>query len=182
MKRDIFSRKKIEIGDGNIYYVQQYPPFEGMKVLGEMQKIILPALGGAATGFSLDGTLGTGVAGGLLNLSQNLDAEKLERLTKLLLNPEYVSVKVKGEKSAVRLDEDKIAEIFTGRYFDMLVLCYEVAKENFFDTTLLCSLPTGFVNALASIKSSLAENFQTNLNANSLSTEQSTEDLSAGTM
>ena len=97
----------------------------------------------------------------------------VKKITKLLLNPQYVSVKVDGEKSAVRLDEIKIAEIFTGRYFDMLVLCYEVAKENFFDTTVLCSLPTGLVNALASIKSSLAANFQTNLNAQSLSTEQS---------
>lgn len=25
-----FSRKEISIGDGNIYYVQQYPPFEGL--------------------------------------------------------------------------------------------------------------------------------------------------------
>ena len=182
MKRDIFARKEISICDGNIYYVQQYPPFEGMKVLGELQKIIFPAIGGAATGFNIDGTLGAGLAGSLLNLSQNLDAENLEKITKLLLNPQYVSVKVEGEKSAVRLDEMKIAEIFTGRYFDMLVLCYEVAKENFFDTTLLCALPTGLVNALASIKQTFQANFQTNLNAQSSSTEQSSVDLSAGTM
>lgn len=131
MKRDIFARKEISIGDGNIYYVQQYPPFEGIKVLGELQKIILPALGGAAVGINQGGFLGDGLAGGLMNLSQNLDAENLERITKLLLNPQYVSVKVEGAKSAVRLDEMKLAEIFTGRYFDMLMLCYEVAKEIF---------------------------------------------------
>lgn len=174
--RDIFARKEINIGDGNIFYVQQYPPFEGLRVLGELQKVICPSLSGAVIGLKNDGFIGDGLAGGLMTLSENIDADKMEKLSKMLLNPQYVAVKIKGSKEVVALTEDVVNQIFTGRYFDMLYLMFKVAKENFLNFTQLTSVPTGLVTAVENLATNFAEKFQTSFNANISSTEPLTQE------
>ena len=169
--RDIFARKEIFFGN-DIFYVQQFPPFEGMKVLGELQKIICPALSGATIGFKDSGILAEVLGGGLMMLSEKLDGESMEKICKMLLNPQYVSVKIDGKGEAERLTEEKIAEIFTGRYFDMIILAVKIAKINFMDFTLLCGLPTGLVNAIENITQMFAANLAENLNATQSFTEQ----------
>ena len=173
--RDIYSRKEIILGKDK-FYVQQYPPLEGMKVLGELQGIISPAISGAAVGIKDSGILSDGLSGGLLMLAEKLDGEKLEYLSKLLLNPQYVAVKIEGKGQAVALDEDILAQIFTGRYIDMLFLMFKVAQVNFLDFTQLCSLPTGVVTAVENLKKVFAANLAENLNETVSFTEQSTQE------
>ena len=79
-----FDREKIKFGN-DTFYVQQFPPFEGMRVLGELQKIIVPVLSGAAVNTDLKGdmerTFVEGVAGGLMTVSDCCpDKEKLEKI------------------------------------------------------------------------------------------------------
>ena len=81
-----FDREKIKFGN-DTFYVQQFPPFEGMRVLGELQKIIVPVLSGAAVNTDLKGdmerTFVEGVAGGLMTVSDCCpDKEKLEKFLK----------------------------------------------------------------------------------------------------
>ncbi len=177
MARDIFARKKIIFGN-DVFYVQQYPPFEGIRVLGELQKVILPAIGGAAIGFSEHG-FGEGIAGSLLNISDNLDADKVETLSRMLLNPKYVAVDIGGtgdRNKFKQLDEDTIAEIFTGRYIDMIILMIKIAKENFADFTQLCGIPTGVARGIENVIAQFQESLTQSLNGNFSSTEQSTQE------
>ena len=169
---DVGGRKKIVFGK-DIFFVMQYPPFYGMQVLGELQKIVLPALGGAAVGAKDGQNDVEGILGGLMMLSENITAEKLEKLSRMLLDEQYVSVKIGGKGAAIPLDENTLNALFTGRYFDMLVLMYEVAKVNFLDFQKLCGLPTGFAAAAEKIKQTFRGNFPQDLNENVSSTEPS---------
>lgn len=162
----IGDRKPITMGK-DIFYVQQFPPFEGIRVFGELQKLILPTVGGVAMGTEQGEE--SGIMAGLMMLSENVDAEKTESIMRMLLNPLYVSVKIGGEGQAMPLDENTINRIFTGRYFDMLVLAYEIAKVNFLDFQKLCGLPTGLVAVIEGIKLKFRANLAENLNKNALS-------------
>ena len=42
---------EVKIGD-DVFTVRQFPPFYAIRVLGELQKIITPALGGVLKGIS----------------------------------------------------------------------------------------------------------------------------------
>ena len=162
----IGDRQSITMGK-DIFYVQQFPAFEGMRVLGELQKLVLPAVGGVSMGIEQGEE--NGILAGMMMLSENIDAEKLESLSKMLINPGYVSVKVEGKGAAVPLDENMMNQIFTGRYLDILVLMYEIAKVNFLDFRKLCGLPIGVVTAIEGIKLKFRANLAENLSETALS-------------
>ena len=167
----IGDRKSVTMGK-DIFYVQQFPVFEGMRVWGELQKLVIPAIGGAAVGAGQGEE--NGIIGGLMMLSENVDGEKAETLTRILLNPAYVSVKIGGEGQPIPLDEDTMNRVFTGRTFDVIILAWKVAQINFLDFRKLSGLPTGIANVLGNIKLTFPANWGANLSEKFSSTAQLT--------
>ena len=81
------------------FSIRQMNPFKAMKVLGDLQKLIIPALGGAAAGLndsSENAEVVSAIGGALANIAETVDGDKLEQACKLLLNTEYIAIKEKG--------------------------------------------------------------------------------------
>ncbi|MFQ7191012.1 MAG: phage tail assembly chaperone [Megamonas funiformis] len=154
---------EVKIGD-DVFTVRQFPPFYAIRVLGELQKIITPALGGVLKGISENnGDMDTEnlgdmlqiISNGLEKLAYTIDGDKLELALKLLLDEKYVAVKIEksnGKKDFIRLDEGAINEVFEGRIIDMIVLAIKIFKVNYLDFSQLSSVPIGVQKTLAEIK------------------------------
>ncbi len=157
----------------SVFYIRRFEPFTAMKVLGDLQKIILPALGAAAkevNGIDLDSpdegldALAGMLGGALAALPQHVDGAKLENAARMLLNPDYVSVSPDGLKSPVRLSEDVAIVVFEGRVMDMFAVMAEVFRVNFMDFSKLSSVPTGTTQALGELKGKFQVLYQKTLN------------------
>jgi len=137
------------------FSIRQMNPFKAMKVLGDLQKLIIPALGGAAAGLndsSENAEVVSAIGGALANIAETVDGDKLEQACKLLLNVEYIAVKEKGAKDFSYVSVEDLEAVFTGRPWDMLALCYKVFEVNFLDFSTSSSVPTGVQKALSEIK------------------------------
>jgi hypothetical protein len=124
------------------------PPKESIKAWTEVQKILLPALSGAMEGMNIQSAdekehWVNVVASAFQTLPYTLDADKVDRLYSYLLNPEYIAVQRKEDKTPTRLTEDIIDEIFTGRTFDLFFLMAKIIQINYMDFSKLSSLPIG---------------------------------------
>lgn len=145
---DRFNRKSFTLGE-DTFFVQLIPPKESIKAWTEVQKILLPAISGAMEGMNLtaedekDKWINV-VASAFQTLPYTLDADKVDRLYSYLLNPEYIAVQRKEDKTPIRLTEDLVDEIFTGRTFDLFFLMAKVVQINYLDFSRLSSLPIGF--------------------------------------
>ena len=137
------------------FSIRQMNPFRAMKVLGDLQKLIIPAIGGAAAGLndsSENAEVVSAIGGALANIAENVDGDKLEQACKLLLNVEYIAVKEKGAKDFSYVSVEDLEAVFTGRPWDMLALCYKVFEVNFLDFSKSSSVPIGVQKALSEIK------------------------------
>ena len=144
---DRFNRKSFQLGE-DTFFIQLIPPKESIKAWTEVQKILLPALSGAMEGMNLSAKdeqehWVNVVASACQTLPYTLDAEKVEKLYSYLLNPEYIAVQRKDDKTPIRLSEDLIDEIFTGRTFDLFFLMAKVVQVNYLDFSKLSGLPIG---------------------------------------
>ena len=153
--------KPAEYKQGNtVFYIHRFPPFMAMRVLGELNKIIAPVLGGAAKGLEsadMGGGNGLGaiapVLGDALKNLMLIDGDVMEHVLRLVLDENYISVSTNGSKNNLAyLTEEKVNEVFEGK-------------------PMLSSIPTGFLKTLGTMKSAFRESLQTNLEASSLSTE-----------
>lgn len=161
------------------FNIRQYPPFYALKVLGELQKVIAPILDGAISGVSKPdvkdtsrsdlAVIATVASGGLIKLSQHINGDDFEHISKLLLDPEYVYVKGKDYKSMEKLTEDVANEVFSGRPIDMIVLMMKVVAVNFMDFGKLCSIPSGVREVWDDLTSTSLEKLMSNSNPKSLS-------------
>ena len=137
------------------FSIRMMNPFRAMKVLGDLQKMIIPTLGGAASALqdsSDNSEVVAAIGGALSTIAENVDGDKLQLACNLLLDPDYIAVKEKGSKSFVSVSHDDLAAIFTGRPWDMLALCYKIFEVNFLDFSTSSSVPTGVQKALSEIK------------------------------
>lgn len=153
---------------GNRFYIRQFDPFRALAVLGELQKVIAPLLGGIAgsvkkSGVDKDMADISVIAGALEEimsaLPRHMDGEKLQNLSKKLLQADFIGVSIDGQNKPVALDAGMINEVFTGKPYDMLRLMYEVAKANYADFSLPSSIPAGLRVAFGEAK----QKFQVNL-------------------
>lgn len=124
--------KEKMIGD-NTYYVRAMNPFEALKLLGDLQRVITTSLGNAAEGegefLDKEVNMGAIVAG----IGNKLDGETLMMFADRLIKPEYVSVRMAGESEPSRLNKVKAEEIFTGKIKDMITLMFFIIEVNYSD-------------------------------------------------
>lgn len=158
---DRFNRKSFQLGE-DTFFVQLIPPKESIKAWTELQKILFPAISGAMEGAKLTADTEeekwfNTVASALQTLPFTLDADKMERLYGYLLNPEYVAVQRKTDKTPIRLTEDIVDEIFTGRTFDLFYVMAKVIQINYMDFSMLFSVPIGFRTNAEEIKTKVTE-------------------------
>ena len=159
---DRFNRKSFQLG-GDTFFVQLIPPKESLKAWTEVQKVLLPALSGAMEGINIKAENETDkwvnvVASAFQTLPYTLDADKVERLYAFLLNPEYIAVQREGDKTPIRLSEDLVDEIFTGRTFDLFFLMAKIVQINYLDFSMLSSLPIGFRHNAEEIQAKIMAN------------------------
>lgn len=145
------------------FAIHQFPPFHAIKVLGEVQKVLGPALGGMSKGVKPDNLdmetsnvnfISSVVSETLNALAANVDGDKLENMMALVLDPDYIAVAPKHSKDFQRLDESALNEIFSGRIIDMLALAAQVLKVNYLDFSKLSTVPTGARTLLGDLKRS----------------------------
>lgn len=158
---DRFNRKSFQLGE-DTFFVQLIPPKESIKAWTEVQKILFPTISGAMEGAKLTADTEeekwfNTVASALQTLPFTLDADKMENLYGYLLNPEYVAVQRKTDKTPIRLTEDIVDEIFTGRTFDLFYVMAKVIQINYMDFSMLFSVPIGFRTSAEEIKTKVTE-------------------------
>lgn len=139
------------------FSIRAFNPFYAMRVLGDLQKILVPIIGGAAASIQdapENGETVAAVGGALRQAAGTLDGVILEKTCKLLLNPEYIGVKTKDSKQFSYADEDTLTQIYWGRPWDMLALCAKVFEVNYLDFSKSSSVPTGVIEVITEIRRS----------------------------
>ena len=165
---DRFNRKSFQLGE-DVFFIQLIPPKESIKAWTEIQKILLPAISGAIEGMSIeteteqDKWFNT-LLSACQTLPYTLDAENTEKLYSYLLNPEYIAVQRKEDKTPIRLSDDLIDEIFTGRTFDLFILMAKIIQVNYLDFSNLCGVPIGFRQNAEEIKQKIMESLENSSN------------------
>lgn len=139
MRQAKFEVKNRKIG-ANTFYVRALPPFQGLKLYGDLQKAITAALKGGLTSDGGTEDMKEALLGAQINigailaqLGESFNGEVLAQFSERLLDAEYVSVKIKGEEEAIMLTEDVINELFTGKLVELLKLEKFIIEVNFGD-------------------------------------------------
>lgn len=139
MRQAKFEVKNRKIG-ANTFYVRALPPFQGLKLYGDLQKAITAALKGGLTSNGETEDMKEVLLGAQINigailaqLGESFNGEVLAQFSERLLDAEYVSVKIKGEEEAIMLTEDVINELFTGKLVELLKLEKFIIEVNFGD-------------------------------------------------
>ena len=139
MRQAKFEVKNRKIG-ANTFYVRAFPPLQGLKLYGDLQKAITAALKGGLTSNGETEDMKEALLGAQINvgailaqLGESFNGEVLTQFSERLLDAEYVSVKIMGEEEAIMLTEDVINELFTGKLVELLKLEKFIIEVNFGD-------------------------------------------------
>lgn len=139
MRQAKFEVKNRKIG-ANTFYVRAFPPLQGLKLYGDLQKAITAALKGGLTSNGETEDMKEALLGAQINigailaqLGESFNGEVLAQFSERLLDAEYISVKIKGEEEAIMLTEDVINELFTGKLVELLKLEKFIIEVNFGD-------------------------------------------------
>ena len=144
-----------EIG-GRTFYVLRMPPFEALKVFGDLQRDLLPALG--ALGPAVLGDKGTekidadAFAAAVRQASMALDGASLDRWAKRLLVPERVSFEA-DDTEPQKLAPARFDAAF-GEFTDIIELLYRVIVLEFAGPFGQWLSRTGLAGRLADLTSS----------------------------
>ena len=139
MRQAKYEVKNRKIGV-NTFYVRAFPPLQGLKLYGDLQKAITAALKGGLTSNGETENMKEALLGAQINigailaqLGESFNGEVLAQFSERLLDAEYISVKIKGEEEAIMLTEDVINELFTGKLVELLKLEKFIIEVNFGD-------------------------------------------------
>lgn len=144
----------------NTFNVRSMNPFDAVVLMGDLQKIVLPAVGDAFSAkqggknakevadmavdfFDKDIDL----ANVIKTFSGSFDGVQLQAMLERILNCEYITVKI-GNNAEQRMDKAMLLQLYTGNPFGMFELAWEVLKVNYRDfftqlAALFGSLPLG---------------------------------------
>ena len=112
------------------FYVQAFNPFGAIKILGDLQNIIAPIMGGVVGQQGDDVKVGMSVEAICKGLHDYVDGDNLLRVMKMLIKPDFISVSIEGGQPK-RLTDDLVNLVFAGRTQGLFELCYEVIKINY---------------------------------------------------
>ena len=112
------------------FYVQAFNPFGAIKILGDLQNIIAPIMGGVVGQQGNDVKFDMSVEAICKGLHDYVDGDNLLRVMKMLINPDFISVSIEGGQPK-RLTDDLVNLVFEGRTQGLFELCYEVIKINY---------------------------------------------------
>lgn len=135
------------VQDKNVFYIRPYNPFKSIKLLGDLQKLIAPALGGLADLFApnstdegnkpsdlnsiLDKKIDSKVFQAMImQISGVVNGNELEIMVRRILDKDYVSVSIDGN-DPVKLDENIVNAVFTDDVMAIFPLVFEVLKVNY---------------------------------------------------
>lgn len=130
-----------QVGE-NIFYIRPITPLKAIGLLGDIQKLIGPALGkglasftnGADTKSLLDRKIdGTMLSDAFEALAEHVDGAKLEGMAKRILDPQFVAVQGPSDDTPSRLTDAKINEVFLGCPGDMFTVIAAVLEATYGD-------------------------------------------------
>lgn len=112
------------------FYVQRMDAFAALEAFGDLQKDILPSLGGmlALLGDASDDQADQAMTDAVANLSRNLSGKQLRYWVDRLLSRDRVSVEIDGEVK--RMGQTERLQAFDD-FTEILELLYQVIKLEF---------------------------------------------------
>jgi len=124
------SRHEFQLDNGNKFYIRRYDAFLSVEILGEVQKCLVLPL--TAILEAKDTTINLESFNSVIEkASKSLDGPTLVSMTKLVLNPNFISVSIdNGEPQ--RLEEGPLNLAVDG-VFDVIALFVEVLVYNYKD-------------------------------------------------
>lgn len=130
------------------FAIRRFDPFMALRLLGDLQRDILPALGNLMQGvLGSDDEAGaeTGLADAVRELSGKLDGNALETWANRLLDPEFVTVIINGRDSKLTKDMRAMAFDDAGQIIELMV---HIIRHNFADFFLRWAGRFGSVQGL----------------------------------
>lgn len=128
--------------NGHTFYIQRYPPFVALEILGDLQNRFagpfISMLDGKPSGNDAETTKAMMEA--FAKLSGSLTGQELRKLAERLLDKQYISVAVNGENPRP-LDAGAIG-LSLETAADIIMLCWEVVQHNFAEVLARLSNPT----------------------------------------
>ena len=131
-----------QVGE-NIFYIRPISPFKAIGLLGDIQKLIGPALGKGLASFTNGGgdaksLLDRKVDGSMLAeafeaLAEHVDGAKLENMVRRILDQQFVAVQMPQDDTPARLTEAKANEVFLGCPGDMFAVIAAVLEATYGD-------------------------------------------------
>jgi hypothetical protein len=117
----------------NEFRITPFDPFRQLKLFGDLQKEILPAVGGVlnaalTAGDAAQADDAAGIAA-FRDLSTKFDGAQLLRWSDLLIDPEYVYVAIEGA-DLVKVSKSVRDEAFED-FSEVLELLFHIGKVNF---------------------------------------------------
>lgn len=164
---ELGDRKEVDV-NGTTFYIMCYEPFKAIHTLGELQKLISPIVGKLAGGVGsnpdvldkdtsdITGLL-PALEGAFQSIADNLDGASLERLFKMLLDPNFVSV-VDEDGKAKPLSTAMMNKVFIGKTADMFKLAFEVVKANYSDFFTILNTRFGSLGVFTTKNTTSPEN------------------------
>jgi hypothetical protein len=142
----------VTIGDAE-FMVRKIDPFVALRIFGDLQRDILPAVGHLLEGAFAAGQGGQGnatpdatLSEAVRELSAKLDGASLEAWANRLLDPEFVAVSINGRESKLTREMRTLAFRDAG---DILELMFQIIRFNFADFFLRWAGRFGSVQGLA---------------------------------
>lgn len=124
-------RVQFEMG-GHTYFIRRFEPFLALRIFGTLQKSFLASalhlLDVRDAQDEKDAV--AALAKAVSETSAKMDGDSLVALAKLLIQAEYVSVRMADETNVRKLDEGMI-NLAMGGADDLILLCVEVVKVNY---------------------------------------------------
>lgn len=125
------ARQEVVIGAAT-FYLQTFAPRDALRIFGDLQKELLPSLGGvlAAVASQDEGDLNPdALLAGIKSFSISLDGKALDAWCDRLIDPERVAFERNG-KDARKLSKANMDEAFED-FAEILELLFHIIKLNF---------------------------------------------------
>ena len=155
--------------DKYTFYIRPMEPFTALELLGDLQRLILPAIGDAVGTEDVEVVKQMSFAEllsktnidfgkGIKTFSDAVPGRLLKTHVTTILNPEYIGVKMPDIDEPVKLDKARQTIIFSGHILGMLALTRKVLEVNFADFFTTTDAVSGVIKAVLVNQQNCPEN------------------------